>query len=839
MPRNKTSSNQAVLLILCFLSGFSTLIFEVIWIRILSLVFGTTISAVAIVVAVFIAGLGIGSIYFGKKVDKTNNHLKFFSFLQFGIGISSLITLIIFCYLPIIYKSIYLTLNTEKISMFLIITLSIIIMFIPTFLMGGILPALSKIFVKRREEIGKGVGLLYAVNALGSIMGAFLTGFFFILYCGQTITQILSIAIVIILGFVSFFMSSYKAVIYEQKKRTSMRKYSDHIIKISLLVAGLSGFCALSYEILWTRSLHIFIANSTYSFISILIIYLTGISIGSFIFAKYLNNKKQLLLLLAICQTAIGVYVIITALFLNELPSLLFSIRNILGIPVLRIFIPGLLLSFVIAFLPTLFMGISFPLICKICTQKIDNLGHNVGKVYFINTIGGIIGSLIAGFVLIPVFGVLKSIISVAFINLLLGMALIVLEPDLQRKTRFIAVNCCIIFIGIFLARLGMKNPMVLPPSMFRTPTRSDKILYYKETSQGTIIVSEDRFTRIRACYINNSAVCGTTYDALKVVKMLGHLPFFINPDAQNALIIGFGIGITASAVAEHDVSQIDCIEICPGVKDAAKFFSTFNNDVIQNPKINFVGGDGRNYILLTNKKYDIISCDPTHPTLGCNNLYTKEYFQLCKSILKENGVMCQFLPLHKLSLNEFKILIKTFSSVFPHTTVWLAHSHGILVATDHELDIDFTILRNNLQNLQDDILFDPYLFTISLLCDEDATNRFTKGATINTDNNPYLEFFTPNSIKRENWDINLSALIKFRIDPQKIITNIDDKDKLNRYLIAQKYFLNGLIYKNRGDIRNLIESFKMALEINPENVETKIFLENELRQLHMLHPSY
>jgi spermidine synthase len=783
--KNKTLSNQAVLLILCFLSGFSTLIFEVIWIRILSLVFGTTISAVAIVVAVFIAGLGIGSMYFGKKVDKTNNHLKFFSFLQFGIGISSLITLIIFFYLPIIYKSIYLTLNTEKISMLLIITLSTIIIFVPTFLMGGILPVLSKIFIKRREEIGKGVGVLYAVNTLGSIMGAFLTGFFFILYCGHTITLILSIAIVIILGFVSFFMSSYKAVIYEQNKRTSVRKYSDHIIKISLLVAGLSGFCALSYEILWTRSLHIFIANSTYSFINILIIFLTGISIGSFIFAKYLNNKKQLLLLLAICQTAIGVYVIITALFLNELPSLLFSIRNILGIPVLRIFIPGLLLSFVIAFLPTLFMGISFPLICKICTQETNNLGHNVGKVYFINTIGGIIGSLIAGFVLIPVFGVLKSIISVAFINLLLGMALIVLEPDLQRKTRFIAVNCCIIFIGIFLARLGMKNPMVLPPSMFRTATRSDKILYYKETPQGTVIVSEDRFTRIRACYINNSAVCGTTYDALKVVKMLGHLPFFINPDAQNALIIGFGIGITASAVAEHDVGQIDCIEICPGVKDAAKFFSTFNNDVIQNPKINFIGGDGRNYILLTNKKYDIISCDPTHPTLGCNNLYTKEYFQLCKSILNENGVMCQFLPLHKLSLNEFKILIKTFSSVFPHTTVWLAHSHGILVATDHEIDIDFTILRNNLEHLQDDILFDPYLFTISLLYDEDATNRFTKGATINTDNNPYLEFFTPNSIKRENWDINLSALIKFRIDPQKIITNIDDKDKLNRYLIA------------------------------------------------------
>lgn len=839
MSKNNTLSNQALILILCFLSGFSALIFEVVWIRILSLIFGTTISAIAIVIAVFMAGLGIGSIYFGKKVDKTNNHLRLYSFLAFGIAVSSFIILLVFHYLPDIYRSIYLALNTEKISMLLVIALSTIIMFIPTFLMGGILPVLSKVFIKRREEIGKGVGALYGINTLGSIIGVFLTGFFFILYFGQTITQILSIVIILISGFVSLLLSSHKAVFYKEKKRKLIGKYPSHIIKISLLTAGLSGFCALSYEILWIRSLRIFITNSTYSFTSVLIVFLAGISIGSFIFTKYLNNKKQLLSLLAICQIVIGVYTITIVLFLNELPTLLFSIRNILEIPALRIVLPGLLLSFVIIFFPALFMGISFPLICKIYTQNTDKLGYNVGKVYFINTIGSILGSLIAGFILIPLLGISKGIISVAFINLLLGMTLIVLEPDLQRKTRFITVNCCIVFIAIFLAHLGTKDPMILPPSIFRTVTRSDKLLYYKETSEGTVIVSEDRFTGIRACHINNNAVCGTTYDALKVIKMLGHLPFFINPDAQNALIIGFGIGITASAVAEHDVNQIDCIEICPGIKDAAKFFNVFNKNVIKNPKINFIGGDGRNYILVTNKKYDVISCDPTHPSLGCNNLYTKEYFQLCKKILNKNGVICQYLPLHKLSLNEFKILIKTFSSVFPHTTVWLAHSHGILIATDHRIDIDFSFLRNNLQNLQDDILFDPYLLTICLIYDEEAVTKFTKGAAINTDNNPYLEFFTSNSIKRESWDINLSALLKFRINPQKLIANIDDKEKLNRYLIAQKYFLNGLICKNRGDIRNVIELFKMASEINPENVEIKMFLENELRQLNMFHPSY
>lgn len=838
MNKNKIINIRIILLLLCFLSGFAALIYEVVWMRVLSLIFGTTIPAIAIVVAVFMAGLGIGSIYFGRKVDRVNNYLKLFSFMEFGIGISSFIILLVFHYLPVIYRSIYLALNAEIFSMLLIMIISAVIMFIPTFLMGGTFPVLSKLLIKRNEEIGKGIGVIYAINTFGSIVGASLTGFFFIAFIGQTATQVLSIAINLIIGSVSFLLSSCKIAPYKEKKSVLTEEYPNYILKISLLVAGLSGFCSLSYEILWARALNIFLANSTYNFTSVLIVFLAGISLGSFIFTKFLNDKKQLLLL-SICQTVIGVYVVITVLFLNELPSLLLVIKNILEIPIFRIVLPGLLLSFVIMMFPTLCMGISFPLICKIYTHSVRRLGQSVGRVYFVNTAGSIGGSLVAGFVLIPFLGVSKSIISVAFINLSTGILLIIINPQLLKKARSIAINCCIVIITIFFAQRGMINPMILPPSIFRTPTRSDKILYYSETSEGTVTVTEDRFTGIRACYINSSAVCGTTYDALKVVKMLGHLPFLINPNAQNALIIGFGIGITAAAVAEHDVRQIDCIEICSGVKEAAKFFSRFNKNVIHNPKINFIGGDGRNYILLTDRKYDVISCDPTHPTLGCNNLYTKEYFRLCKKILNKNGVICQYLPLHKLSLNEFKILIKTFSSVFPHTTVWLAHSHGILLATDTKIDIDFLSLSSNLQSIQDDILIDPYLISSSLMLDEETVITFTAEAAINTDDHSYLEFFTTSSIKRENWDVNLSELMRFKINPLKLIVNIDDIEKMKRYLMAQEYFLNGLIYKNRGDIKNVIESFNLASEINPENVEIKIFLENELRQRHPPHFSY
>jgi spermidine synthase len=317
----------------------------------------------------------------------------------------------------------------------------------------------------------------------------------------------------------------------------------------------------------------------------------------------------------------------------------------------------------------------------------------------------------------------------------------------------------------------------------------------------------------------------------LKVVRLLGHLPFFVNPDADTVLVVGFGIGITSSAVAEHDVTSIDCVEICPGVKTAAKFFSRFNKNVFNDPRVKFISDDGRHYVLLTNKKYDIISCDPTHPTLGCNNLYTKEYFVSCKRLLNPGGVICQYLPLHKLSLPEFRTLIRTFSSVFPHTSVWLAHSHGILLGHNEPIQLDFAQFTDQLAELADDILDDPYLIATSLILDENAVHHFTKDAGINTDDRPVLEFFTPSSLRRENWHINLIELLKYRSDITNTFADIDDLDKMSRYLKGQRLFLSSLVYKNQGDIKRSISALKAAVKVNPENNEILSILESELRQ--------
>jgi spermidine synthase len=196
----------------------------------------------------------------------------------------------------------------------------------------------------------------------------------------------------------------------------------------------------------------------------------------------------------------------------------------------------------------------------------------------------------------------------------------------------------------------------------------------------------------------------------------------------------------------------------------------------------------------------------------------------LCKRHLKKGGVICQYLPLHKLSPEEFRIVIKTFTSVFPNTTIWLAFSHGILLGTSEKLEIDF-------ERLKEKKFADPYLFSISLFLNESAIKALTKGVNINTDNQPYLEFFKLNSLRRENWELNIRQLMNFRIDPTMVFTNIDDTKMLEKYLAGQRHFLKGLIYKNRGDEKKAVEEFYQARMQNPENEESEIYLQHELKQ--------
>ncbi len=807
-------------LAIIFLAGFISLIFEITWAKIFALTFGSTVDANALVIAAFMLGFGLGALYLGRRTDSSQNPIRLLSLTLLGMGGGASLMLLLSLILTPFYK--WAVRSLGQTTHILIFLLAFIFMLIPTFLAGGIFPIVARVYIKESDKIGRGLGRLYALNTLGGSLGAGLSGYLLIRIFGLRATQMLSIFILLFCGILLLFKGkrTLNESIAQKGEHIFPSGVKSEIYKSLPILAGLTGFIALGYEVLCLRALSIFLANATYTFTTILIIYLCGIFLGSHFFYKKIVGKNLINILLII-QLALLFYVLIITLFLNDLPQILFSFRDLMESGLLRIFLPPFILAFILVFPPTFLTGISFPLLCTLYTN-IKKIGSGTGVIYFTNTVGGMLGSLITGFILLPLIGVIRGIIVFVLLNFALALYLIIISKE--KRFLFLGLATTLIVLGLSIS--GFKRNLILPPSIFRTPTRSDRILYYKETKDGTVVVSEDEFTKIRACYINNSAVIGTAYDAIKVVRMLGHLPFLFNPDAQEVLVIGFGVGVTTSAILQHNIRAIDCVEICPGVREAARYFTNFNNYSFNNPKVRFIPADGRNFLLLTDKKYDIISCDPTHPGLGSGNLYTKEYFLLCKNHLNDKGVLSQYLPLHRLSLYEFKSLIKTFVEVFPHTTIWLGHSHGILIGSNKRPLIDFKVL----ESIPDILLEDPYLLSVSLILDSEMSKEFSVDGTVNIDDRPFLEFFTPASLSQRNWEDNIKALLAHRIEPERVINNIANLDKLREYLAGQRYFIEGLIHQNRGERGNMIEEFKKALRVNPQNEEIKLFLKMESR---------
>lgn len=804
-----------------FLSGVAGLIYEVAWQRVLGLIFGNDILAVTIVVVSYMTGLGFGALYFGRLSDRLKNPFRLFILLELGVGMTALTLGFLLGFLPVVYHHLYWSFGGfHWIGQVLTFILSLTVLFVPTFLMGGTLPVLSRSIIHRPEEIGVRVGRLYGFNTMGGVMGAIAAGFFLIPALGLKTSVFCAVILNMTIAFCAWLIRILPAAL----PVASIPEQHHHPeLTWPLIVALAAGFTGMIYEILWFRALSVYLTNATYSFTTVLAVYLAGFGIGSGLVSPWLMRRGLAAEHIVRLQLLISGYAIFSTIFLSRLPVLLYRMAGVLENPTIRLFLPGSVLGIVLMLVPTILMGAVFPLLVRIYALNPDGLGSEVGRLYLFNILGSMAGPLTALFFLIPLVGTVVGIVVTAFLNLLLAAytwrAGCWVDRIRIKPYYFLAVAAI-----LFCAALGIKSKRLLPPSIYHSVTRHDRIRFYQETPSGTVLVSEDLYTGIRACYVNNNAVCGTTYDALKVVKMLGYLPLVVKPETRDALVIGFGIGITTACLEKGGVLNIDCVEIAPAVRRAAIYFQDYNHRVFQSPRVSFIAGDGRHYLFLTKKQYDVISCDPTHPILGCGTLYTRQYFELLRQRLKPGGVACQYLPLHKVTPADFRSLVRTFASVFPRTTVWLGHSHGILMGTDQSGRVDFKRIREFLQEIGDEIIDDPYAFVMALVLDSTGAQRLGQTGRLHTDDLLFLEYFRPASLRRQNWELNLQQLIAEPADPFTLFSGIPG-DTLARYQKGRQYFWSALIAQNQGDRRRFEEALMAAAKANPENREIRRFL--------------
>jgi spermidine synthase len=365
-------------------------------------------------------------------------------------------------------------------------------------------------------------------------------------------------------------------------------------------------------------------------------------------------------------------------------------------------------------------------------------------------------------------------------------------------------------------------------PDGLRERLNAARILSYRESASGTVVVTEDRGTGVRSMFVDNNAVIGSTYDALKVVRMLGLVPGLLHPRPERALVIGYGAGVTTTTIAAvPGVQDIEVAEIVPEVIEAARFFEHLNHDVLRDPRVRVVANDGRNHLLLGGPPYDVITCDPVHPLFGSAPLYSLDYFNLCRRRLRPGGIVCQYLPLHRMPTREFQRAIATFDAAFAESWVLFGLGHAMLVGSERPLELDWLHWQRVLEehgwpeDLADSALATPAQIAALLQLSPGACRQLALGPP-STDLHPRLEFLAPAAYRHGLWAANARLLVDGYQSPLASIRGLPPQlaEAVRSLVAGKRLLLFSLLERDAGNANGAVHWLSLALQVAGDDPE-------------------
>ena len=839
---------KPVVWLIFILSGASGLIYEVVWMRQLTLIFGSTVFATSTVLTAFMAGLALGSYYFGRKIDEsTQSPLRIYALLEVGIGAFCLVWPLILTALGAIYVLIHRNVTSEFYTLSLIrFVLTFGVILIPSTLMGGTLPVLTRFFVKRLEQLGTNIGILYALNTFGAVVGTVAAGFFLIEALGIRWTLGIGIAINFSVAAVALALAQKASGTEDVSNQQENLVEETEILQstntesrepmadshLALWAIGISGFCALAYEVLWTRIMVFFLGSTTYAFATMLAAFLFGIALGSMVFSRWVDRIKQPIAVFGILQLGIGLFALILMPAFEELYGMSQAFQSTFGASRFWAFFS----CFLVMCLPTFLMGASFPLVTKIYTGSARQLGRSIGNVYAVNTVGSILGAFCAGFILIPLLGIRPSIVLTVTLNTGIGCLLVLRSGRLTETWRSllqgVGIGIPVLNVGLAVVLLLTVNqPLFLKSTIFKTQRPGDTLIDYNEEVDATVTTLKDDEGVYRLYVDTNQAADASRWDSPSH-RVIAHLPLLLHPRPKQALVVGFGMGLTSHSITQHGV-RVDAIELSSGVISAAqKHFTHVNGNVFENPLFSYRLNDGRNHILMTQTKYDMISTGIIHPLVsaGSSNIYTADFYRLCRRILSEDGIMCQWVPLHRLPEAHYKMIVRTFIEVFPHTTLWYKYTPDfvILIGTPEPLRIDYKnfMARAQIASIHEGLAADdldgPSLLD-SFMMGPETVRKYAGTGPIHTDNRPRLEFFRGADLVGTTMQ-NVKGMSEYRERVLPYLTNYGTtlaekrivRERLDTYFRATQRLIRGQIAYASGQYQNAASLMNDAVEINP-----------------------
>jgi spermidine synthase len=694
-----TPSLRGAVLALFVASGAAGLIYQVVWSRELVLVFGNTTQAVATIVTAFMAGLGFGSLAGGRLADTSLRPLRLYGLVELAVAAMAALLPFAFTGLAELYRGVWPSL-VERPGQLAGVRFGLAVAAVApaTFLMGMTLPLLTRYLVRTLDEAGARLGELYAANTIGAMVGTLLGGFVLIELVGLHLTSYLAVALNLAAGLGALLLSrrwesgpeaGATAARRERPARPQVPREFLPRRRAVLAATFVSGFVSLALEVLWTRMLAEGTGSSIYIFTTILAIFLFGIALGSFLYRRLSRPEGERLGTLGLCLAGVGVLAQATVVLgsgtVGQVP---FVVRTVV------VLLPA-----------TILMGYAFPLAGRLATPSAEAAGGSVGLLYAANTAGSILGSFGAAFVLAGTLGTNGSILLLGGLNLLAGAVLFAADPvgggrragatgGSRGRARLVAAGLA------GLAVLGLvASSLDLPVTRTRTENelrRTGLPVTHAEDELATVDTVGGP-AKGRRLLVGGVGMTSLTVDT----KLMGYLSKALRPEAQDFLVIAFGMGGTYRSGLQLGL-RTDAVELSPTVPSRMPVFFPDADRFLDHPQGRVIVSDGRNYVRLSRETYDMVAVDPAPPieSAGSVVLYTREFLTEGKARLRPGGVFMLWIP-YALPLDDFKEHVRTFAGVFGHVRLVLSPGrHGVFMfGSDAPLEFTEPNIRRVLGN--------------------------------------------------------------------------------------------------------------------------------------------
>jgi len=754
-------------IIFCFLiSGAAGLIYQTVWMRYLSVFLGHTSHAVLAVLVVFMGGLALGNAWFGIRADKTKRPLAVYGWLEIIIAVYAIFFPVYDQICHQAYISLAQKFNTSgTVGLLLKVLFSTLTIFLPTVLMGATFPMLVKFVTRSLAELKGRVSALYAINSAGAVVGCLIADFWAIPTIGLDATVYLGAFLNLVAGVVSLLISravgegTLPQETVAEPVLTKEIKFSREDVNLAIFGIGLSGFVAMLYEVVWTRILALALGSSTHAFSLMLTTFIFGIAVGAYLIYR-MPNLKNSLRAFGWAELALAGTLLVSMFFYHLLPYWFVRAASVIVRHPDTYILYGIIQGFIcfgVMLIPSICLGMTLPLVSKAVSEEMASTGRSVGKVFAVNTLGTVFGTVITGIVLMPYLGLARTLAVGIGLNAMLGILILVKQRKLVWALSPVVIAAFVWWSGF---QFNSKWHAALNSGIWRgtSPTTQADFLdileknvpvFVRDGAGSTVAIL--KYGEAIALKVNGKTDASNGAD-VSTQLLAGHIPMLLRPESRNALVIGLGSGMTCGAIARHPtITNIDLVEISPEVIEANSYFTTYNDGVLTNPVLKVHIEDAKSFLQITRDSYDIIVSEPSNPWMaGVAGVFSREYYEACKQRLRPGGLMAQWVQMYETSDEVLQMVFRTFSSTFPHFTVWKTGSGDLLLVGKTEpfsVDLEASQVRYGLPQIKADLARFSCTSFASFLCaqilSEHNALAVAPPGRIHSDAFPILEYLS------------------------------------------------------------------------------------------------